>query len=207
MASQWSQLFKIHNDNRKKHGNVPALTWDDAAAKRAQATADLCVFEYADGDDGENIAYTSDTDLAVALPWAANAWYEDSKAYNFLYPGSNPNTDAFTQMVWKSTTRVGCGVKNCPKDTIWDGGPVVLIVCNYVPEGNLNGWFAENVFPPTGTALPPAPPAPPPATGVPTDFVGLVKAHNVFRAKHQVKPLAWDSALATSANSTFVKGW
>lgn len=46
-------------------------------------------------------------------------------------------SDAFTQMVWDSTTHVGCA-----KST--DNTNMVL-VCNYYPRGNVDGQYTNNV--------------------------------------------------------------
>ena len=45
----------------------------------------------------------------------------------------------FTQVVWKSTTKVGCGFSTC--------GDNDLLVCNYSPAGNFAGQYLENVPP------------------------------------------------------------
>jgi len=43
----------------------------------------------------------------------------------------------FAQVVWKSSTKLGCGLSL---------GKDVLAVCFYSPEGNVNGQFAQNVM-------------------------------------------------------------
>ena len=52
----------------------------------------------------------------------------------------------FTQVVWKSTTTLGCGYASCGASFIIPGG--VFVVCRYSPAGNYLGEFAQNVFPP-----------------------------------------------------------
>ena len=44
---------------------------------------------------------------------------------------------SFTQVVWKSSTKLGCGLSL---------GKDVYAVCYYSPEGNVNGQFAQNVL-------------------------------------------------------------
>jgi len=49
--------------------------------------------------------------------------------------------------VWRSTTQLGCGVAS------FGGRP--LYVCNYLPAGNVQGRFKENVPPPGSSWAPP----------------------------------------------------
>jgi hypothetical protein len=50
-------------------------------------------------------------------------------------------TGHFTQVVWKGTTKLGCGSNpSCGMKTY---------VCQYTPPGNVMGEFADNVGRPT----------------------------------------------------------
>jgi hypothetical protein len=66
------------------------------------------------------------------------------KLYNFGTPGFNMATGGFTQLVWRGTTKLGCGAAVCGK---FNGQ--VLVVCNYSPGGNIvnEGYFKANVLP------------------------------------------------------------
>ncbi len=46
------------------------------------------------------------------------------------------------QVVWRGTTQVGCAVADC------GGSFRNFYVCNYSPQGNIWGQFAQNVYPP-----------------------------------------------------------
>jgi len=48
--------------------------------------------------------------------------------------------DAFTQMVWQETRKIGIGVQQ--------DGDTYLIIAVYYPPGNLPGQYASNVFRP-----------------------------------------------------------
>jgi len=52
------------------------------------------------------------------------------------------NTGHFTQVVWKGSQQLGCGVASCPAIP---GG--TFYVCRYVPAGNVQGAFPNNVTP------------------------------------------------------------
>ena len=53
----------------------------------------------------------------------------------------NPEPSNFTQMVWKSTQKIGCAA-SCFEDKDFCFG-----LCVYYPAGNYEGEFEENVFP------------------------------------------------------------
>lgn len=55
------------------------------------------------------------------------------------YDPTHPSYLLFTQVVWKSTTQLGCAVSSC--DGIFDRalGPAALYVCLYDPVGNVIG--------------------------------------------------------------------
>lgn len=140
-AGDWqTNLLNKHNEYRAQHC-APAMTWDDQVAQTAQAWADMCVFQH-DGNSpyGENLASgTAGTFDPVAL------WYNEIAAYNFAAPGFSAETGHFTQVVWRGTTKLGCGRAVCPNFEYY--------VCRYEPAGNVAGQFEQNVLP-AGAACP-----------------------------------------------------
>lgn len=129
-------MLGAHDAARAKHG-VPALSWSDSLAKTAQSWADRCVFEHSSTSYGENLAQGTG---GYSGADAVNDWYNEISAYDFNAPGDSEATGHFTQVVWKGTKRVGCGVAQCS-----DGA---LYVCNYDPAGNFAGEYEANVPPP-----------------------------------------------------------
>lgn len=64
--------------------------------------------------------------------------YEEVQDYDFSKPGFSMETGHFTQVVWKWSTQLGCGVRNCPtvgSVSGFDNGGI-MVVCRYKPPGN-----------------------------------------------------------------------
>lgn len=99
--------LKAHNDYRAKH-SAPALTWDSDLAASAQSANEKfqCAMQHSGA--GENLA-GGYTDVVAAVA----AWYNENKDFNYQSGGFGENTGHFTQVVWKSTTHLGCAINSC----------------------------------------------------------------------------------------------
>lgn len=100
-----------------------------------------------DNKFGENVFWEGgsspikeDNELARAV---VDSWYNEISAYNYNKPGFSMETGHFTQVVWKSTKRFGCGC--APKDNS------IYCTCNYDPPGNYDDQYKANV-PPTANS-------------------------------------------------------
>ena len=135
-ATTWqAALLARHNGFRAQHC-APDLVWNDELAASAQQWADGCVFEHDQNQtSGENLAGGS----GVTLDPAA-MWYGEIANYNFDTPGFSLTTGHFTQVVWRASTELGCGLAACP-------GMDEFYVCRYAPAGNVEGAFEQNVLP------------------------------------------------------------
>ena len=123
-------LLDFHNARRACH-DAPPLVWDAALAASAQKWAAACVFAHSRA--GENLCRGYETFGACV-----RAWYAEARAHAAGANHYSPATGHFTQMVWRGTSKLGCGVRyDCP------GGP--LMVCHYDPPGNVVGRFTANV--------------------------------------------------------------
>jgi hypothetical protein len=149
-------FLDVHNADRALHGEAP-LTWDASLADSSSAYASACVKGHATGlnDIGENLYYTASSakisiDPALAKA-AVDSWYSEVANWDFATSASKGTgmTGHFTQVVWKSTTKLGCGAASCPN--ILMGGKtwpdLVFIVCRYNPSGNWEGEYADNIPP------------------------------------------------------------
>lgn len=137
-SSPQRDTLALHNQLRSKHG-APAMQWDDKLASFAAKHAARCQFKHSSGSYGENIAAGFPTSRA-----AIQAWYDEVTDYSFTSPGYSSSTGHFTQLVWKSSTRLGCAVASCNGT---NGTPGKFLVCEYSPAGNILGrkYFAANV--------------------------------------------------------------
>jgi hypothetical protein len=143
-----TQILERHNFYRAQHC-APALVWDDEIAKSAQSWSDGCVFTH-DGVAGTGFG----ENLAGGFPGEnggapVDMWYNEVQQYDFAAPGFSTATGHFTQLVWRGTTRVGCGLTRCPGSIFgWPAefGEALMYSCRYAPAGN-SGMYTENVLP------------------------------------------------------------
>lgn len=136
--SEIAEVVKVHNEWRSKV-NVPPLVWDDGLAKTAlkwaqQLKKEGCAFKHSRTKGlGENLfmgtsGYYSPTDVV-------NSWGEEIKDYNYKTNSCSGVCGHYTQVVWKTTKRVGCAKIECDGMDIW--------VCNYDPPGN---WIGRKPY-------------------------------------------------------------
>jgi uncharacterized protein YkwD len=149
-ASEIQQWLDDHNSKRQLH-QVGPVTWSATVAASAQNYADTCPSGHSGSGYGENLAWST---YQVSIETVTSWWYSEESQYDYAKPGWQSGTGHFTQMVWKGTTEIGCGMAQCSSGK-W---PYVW-VCQYNPPGNVIGTFTENVFPPQTQ---PAPTPPPP---------------------------------------------
>ncbi|KAI8496221.1 hypothetical protein Bbelb_260620 [Branchiostoma belcheri] len=132
------------NRYRRLH-NSPALHWDHTLATLAEKWAEHLARnnEIVDAGSGSG---DSENQLfyfpVVTCEAAVNTWYSEAACYHRDSPG--PNIAHFSQMVWKSSRRVGCGVSGR------------YMCCNYTPQGDIltEDAFQRNVEMPHGWTLP-----------------------------------------------------
>ncbi|HIK32469.1 MAG TPA: SCP-like extracellular [Oscillatoriales cyanobacterium M59_W2019_021] len=136
-------ILNAHNQYRAEV-DVPPLSWSDALASDAQEWADYLAslgrLQHSENTgQGENLwmgtsGFYSYTDMV-------EAWGEEQQ---YFIGGTFPDVSStgdwsdvghYTQMVWRETTAVGCGIATAEGNNI--------LVCRYSPPGNFMG---EPVF-------------------------------------------------------------
>jgi uncharacterized protein YkwD len=132
-------MVNEHNTKRALHKDTGSLTWSDTLATYAQNYADSydCSgnLVHSGGPYGENLA------LGYGTTGSVDAWYNEITSYDYSNPGFSESAGHFTQVVWKGTSEVGCGLKSCGGE--WGD----YIICSYKAAGNVIGEFADNVMP------------------------------------------------------------
>jgi pathogenesis-related protein 1 len=124
---------------------LPDLAWSEELANVAQDYAERiagsCSLVHSQGPYGENLALFSGSDTTASE--VVNLWASEKSCYTFgTFKEGDSCTNAcdrsggcghYTQVVWRETDVVGCGVARCTnRDTeMW--------VCNYDPPGNFIG--------------------------------------------------------------------
>lgn len=131
-----------HNEIRNELYSDSNLIWSIDVAESAQAYADTLAksgkFEHDSsnlGTYGENLFTAS---YQVDYTDAINSWYGEKSYYNYADNSckSGEVCGHYTQMIWKDSTELGCGIAQYATGsrTGW-----LVIVCRYNPPGNYVG--------------------------------------------------------------------
>ena len=150
-------MLATHNQVRAAVG-VPPLRWSGAMAAYAQQWAEhlaannRCTMQHRSHahanrlDVGENLYWGSPLRWSdgrievqrIAPAKVAQDWADERSDYDYARNTCRAGAQCghYTQMVWRSTTEVGCAMTVCP-----DQGQ--LWVCNYNPPGN---WVGEKPY-------------------------------------------------------------
>jgi uncharacterized protein YkwD len=135
-AEEQNTIVTMHNAYRALHC-APPLTWSAELAASAQQWANKCGMTHGPhGRFGENLAWGTNRTASSAV----HDWYLEVGKYNYGKPGFAHGIGHFTQMIWKNSKQIGCGVTRC------NGRVGRLWVCRYTPAGNWVGQFRQNVL-------------------------------------------------------------
>lgn len=164
LDSETGRLLGIthaHNQARARapaNPALPELTWSVEIAQVAQAYADKLAsrcsgLAHSSSQErngwGENLAWFGGGVPAGAAATTVKMWEDEVACYTYgpLHSGigatcsqkcaSSGGCGHYTQIVWRKTLRVGCGVADCTsgsyRGSFW--------VCNYDPPGNYLGQY------------------------------------------------------------------
>lgn len=145
-AGDAAATLDLHNCMRARvsPAAVPPLaplSWSATVAASAQAWANTCQYFHQSGQPyGENLAAFS-VGTATALQ-ATQLWVNERSSYDYATNTCAPAAICghYTQLVWRTTTHVGCGRAVCNTGSPFGGsGTWTFVVCRYDPPGNFNG--------------------------------------------------------------------
>ena len=132
-------ILKIHNNERAAVSVTP-LVWSNTLATNAKSWAEhlanINTLQHSTGNGyGENLSFRSDSRGPNAISTASlvQGWVNEKNGYSvhpFQWPGDKAQGH-YTQMVWKTTTKIGCGTAT--------SGNSVYLACQYTPQGNIQG--------------------------------------------------------------------
>ncbi|XP_035279623.1 serotriflin isoform X2 [Anguilla anguilla] len=138
------QIVDMHNEIRREisASNMLRMNWSSEISANAQKWADTCAMGHSTQSKrtvgniicGENIYMSSHPD-----PWssAINAWNSEKEFYTYSQSVNWNAVGHFTQMIWRRTNEVGCGVAHCPSNS----SAQYFYVCHYSPPGNFRGQY------------------------------------------------------------------
>ncbi|XP_077015584.1 peptidase inhibitor R3HDML [Tamandua tetradactyla] len=172
-AQDRSALLDYHNHVRASvnppAANMEYMVWDEQLARSAAAWATQCIWAHGPSQlmrhAGQNLAihsgrYRSVVDLV-------KSWSQEKQHYLFPTPREctphclgrcrGPVCSHYTQMVWASSSRLGCALRTCRSIRVlrstWRRA--VYLVCNYAIKGNWIGEAPYQMGPPC-SACPPS---------------------------------------------------
>lgn len=126
----------VHNAARAAVG-VPPMVWDARVASYAVYYANTlrasCRLVHSSGSGyGENLFWGSGKEWTARE--AVQSWVNEKRDYNYASNSCTPGRMCghYTQVVWRSSVRVGCARVKC-----FNGA--IIISCNYSPPGNYIG--------------------------------------------------------------------
>jgi hypothetical protein len=162
-ANTQNTILSMHNRERTAVG-VPSVAWSDSLATAAQNWAnqivslnlrwDICGDPNLDPQGAQCPPHDRSSGQGENLAWGYNrpvtflaeSWANEKSNY---VPGTPidwsmgyPNVYGhYTQIVWSSTTQIGCGIAQQQIGAnLWD-----ILVCRYSPGGNIVGQPAYPV--------------------------------------------------------------
>jgi Cysteine-rich secretory protein family len=135
-----AEILNAHNKYRQEV-NVPPLKWSNTLASNAQKWANYLASRGGNlqhsqnSGEGENL--WAGTAGAFSYTQMVDSWGAEKR---YFVNGTFPNVSStgnwydvghYTQIIWRNTTAVGCGVAR--------GGGKDILVCRYGPRGNYQG--------------------------------------------------------------------
>lgn len=164
-----NEILALHKQTRDEVWDslepFPDMTWDNDLARLAQGLADTCTFKHLNMKlpngqrTGQNLGVfrtTDDSFSGVLAAQLTKSWINERDFYKRV-PGTpffackKQPCGHYTQMVWSTTTKIGCGAANChngldprSEKVNWGTDKAYLLVCDYLtPQTGLNPYEVD----------------------------------------------------------------
>lgn len=144
------------NSFRKNH-NSPPLSISKELLADAQNVAKKCTLDSSSPSSFGQTSYmeylqsagSNEQVLDQLFTKAISAWYKTIEKYDFSNPQFSSSSGHATQLLWKSTSQIGCGIQLCKeqRNSMSDPNFFYFVVCSFYQPGNVKGTFELNVFP------------------------------------------------------------
>ncbi|MFZ5444294.1 MAG: CAP domain-containing protein [Myxococcota bacterium] len=118
---------------------LPTTHWSPTAASLAEDWAARCVFDHRPSNTlGENLFASTNATAPAAV---VDDWAAEKADYDY---GTNTCATGkacghYTQLVWRSSTGLGCAQRRCTTGSPFGAGAWTFTVCDYEPAGNIRG--------------------------------------------------------------------
>ncbi|XP_064189188.1 cysteine-rich secretory protein LCCL domain-containing 1 [Anguilla rostrata] len=159
--SDMQAILDLHNKLRgqvyPQASNMEYMVWDTELERSAEAWAETCLWEH--GPEGllPHIGQNLGVHYGRYRPPTSHvqSWYNEVKYYSYPYPQecnphcpfrcSGPICTHYTQLVWATSSRIGCAVNLCYNMDVWGHvlPKAIYLVCNYSPKGN---WWGHSPY-------------------------------------------------------------
>ncbi|XP_041737260.1 cysteine-rich secretory protein LCCL domain-containing 1-like [Coregonus clupeaformis] len=151
-------ILDLHNKLRGQvyppASNMEYMVWDTELERTAEEWAETCLWDHGPASLLPQIGQNLGAHWGWPRPPTSHvqAWYDEVGDYSFPYPQecnpycpfrcSGPVCTHYTQLVWATSSRIGCAINMCYNMNVWGHiwAKAVYLVCNYSPKGN---WWGH----------------------------------------------------------------
>jgi pathogenesis-related protein 1 len=136
------EYVDAHNGARRRasptpNPALPDVSWDIATAAFAKQGADRCLFSHRQQTQyGENLYASTDVSTPTQV---VDSWDSEKRFYSYETDACSNVCGHYTQVVWRTSVKIGCATARCTANSPFGTGPWFLSVCNYSPPGNFIG--------------------------------------------------------------------
>nr|XP_055037781.1 cysteine-rich secretory protein LCCL domain-containing 1 [Misgurnus anguillicaudatus] len=170
-AGDMQAILDLHNKLRGQvnppAANMEYMVWDNELERSAEEWAETCLWEHGPAGLLPQIGQNLGVHWGSYRPPTSHVqtWYNEVKDYSFPHECSSdcpfqcsgPVCTHYTQLVWATSSRIGCAINVCYNMNVWGHilAKAVYLVCNYSPKGNWWGYAPYKHGPPC-SACPPS---------------------------------------------------